>query len=109
MTVEAAIICAAAVEFHRDDVEFAAVVRAARAPTYLEPSYRYSGNRELHVMLPVHDLSNVWRRQRGLRNLRILLTSALRRSTSSEVFRSSDPPCRRSPDSAPQCPAYLVG
>ena len=49
VTAEAAIICAAAVEFHRDDVEFAAVVRAARAPIYLEPSYRYSCNRELHV------------------------------------------------------------
>jgi hypothetical protein len=75
MTVEAAIICAAAIEFHRDDVEFASVVRAARAPIYLEPSYRYSCNRELHVTLPLHDLSNVWRTQQRLRNLRILLTS----------------------------------
>ena len=46
VTVDAAIICAAAVEFHRYDVEFAAVVRAARAPIYLEPSYRYSFNRQ---------------------------------------------------------------
>jgi hypothetical protein len=61
MTVEAAIICAAAVEFYCDDVEFAAVVRAARALIYLEPSYRYFSNRELHVTLPLHDLSNVWR------------------------------------------------
>jgi hypothetical protein len=59
MTVEAAIVCAAAVEFHRDDVEFAAVVRAARAPIYFKPSYRYSFNCELHVTLPLHDLSNV--------------------------------------------------
>jgi hypothetical protein len=42
VTVEAAIICAAAVEFYRDDVEFTAVVRAACAPIYLDPSYRYS-------------------------------------------------------------------
>jgi hypothetical protein len=78
MTVEAAIICAATVEFHSDDVEFAAVVRAARAPIYLEPSYRYSFNRELHVMVPLHDLSNVCRTPQRLRNLRILRTSALR-------------------------------
>jgi hypothetical protein len=57
VTVEAAIVCTAAVEFHRDDVEFAAVVRAARTPIYLESSYRYSCNRELHVTLPLHDLS----------------------------------------------------
>jgi hypothetical protein len=54
-------------------------VRAARAPIYLEPSHRYSCNRELHVTLPLFDLSNVWRTQQRLRNLRILLTSALRR------------------------------
>jgi hypothetical protein len=71
MTVEAAIVCAAAVEFHCDDVEFASVVRAARAPIYLEPSYRYSFNRELHVTLPLHDLSNVWKAYQHSRNLRI--------------------------------------
>ena len=91
VTAEAAIICAAAVEFHRDDVEFAAVVRAARAPIYLEPSYRYSCNRELHVTLLLHGLSKVWRTQQRLRNLRISLTSALRREyqrSSLSKFRS---------------------
>jgi hypothetical protein len=53
VTVKAAIICAAAVEFHGDDVEFAAVVRAARTLIYLDPSYRYACNRELHVTLPL--------------------------------------------------------
>ena len=71
VTVEAAIVCAAAVEFHRDNVEFAAVVRAARAPIYLEPSYRHSFNRELHVSPPLHDLSNDLRTQQRLRNPRI--------------------------------------
>jgi hypothetical protein len=66
MTIEAAIVYAAAVEFHGDDVEFATVVRAARAPIYLEPSYRYSFNRELHVTLPLRDLSNVWRTRQRL-------------------------------------------
>ena len=42
VTVEAAIICQAAVEFNRDDVELAPVVRAARARIYLDPSYRDS-------------------------------------------------------------------
>jgi hypothetical protein len=42
VTVEAGIIRPAAVEFHCDDVEFAAVVRAACTPIYLNPSYRYS-------------------------------------------------------------------
>jgi hypothetical protein len=36
-------------------------VCAARAPIYLEPSYRYSSNRELHVTLLLHDLRNVSR------------------------------------------------
>jgi hypothetical protein len=93
MTIEAAIICAAAVEFHRDDVEFAAVVRAARAPIYLEPSYRYSFNRELHVTLPLHDLSDFRRTQQRLQNFRILLTSAFcrtyQRSRLSEFSRSA--------------------
>ena len=71
MALEAAIVRAAAVEFHRDDVEFAAIVRAARAPIYLESSYRYSSNRELHLTHLYTDLSNVWRTQQPLRNLRI--------------------------------------
>jgi hypothetical protein len=94
MTVEAAIICAAAVEFHRDDVEFAAVVRAARAPIYREPSYRYSSNRELHVTLPPHDLIKVWRTQQRSRNPRIYRRQRYAVSTSGQVFRSSVPPTK---------------
>jgi hypothetical protein len=41
VTVEAGIIRPAAVEFDRDDIEIAAVVRAACAPIYLDPSHRY--------------------------------------------------------------------
>jgi hypothetical protein len=50
--VEAGIVGPAAVEFYRDDIELAAIVRAARARIYLHPSYRNSRNRELHVALP---------------------------------------------------------
>jgi hypothetical protein len=42
VTVEAGIIRPAALEFNRDDIEIAAVVRAARVRIYLDPSYRYS-------------------------------------------------------------------
>ena len=52
VTVEAGIVGPAAVEFYRDDIELAAIVRAARACIYLDPSYRNSRNRELHVTLP---------------------------------------------------------
>src|SRR6266849_7120310 len=52
VTVEAGIVGPAAVEFYRDDIELAAIVRAARARIYLDPSYRNSRNRELHVTLP---------------------------------------------------------
>jgi hypothetical protein len=41
VTVEAGIVDTAAVEFYRDDIEIAAVVRAACAPIYLDPSHRY--------------------------------------------------------------------
>ena len=41
VTVEAGIIRPAALEFNRDDIEIAAVVRAACAPIYLDPSHRY--------------------------------------------------------------------
>jgi hypothetical protein len=52
VTVEAGIIGSAAVEFYGDDIELAAIVRAASARIYLDPSYRNSRNRELQVTLP---------------------------------------------------------
>ena len=52
VTVEAGIVGQTAVESYRDDIELAAIVRAARARIYLHPSYRNSRNRELHVTLP---------------------------------------------------------
>jgi hypothetical protein len=42
MTVEAGIVRPAAVELDRDDIDVAAIVRAARARIYLDSSYRDS-------------------------------------------------------------------
>src|SRR5260370_24563665 len=52
VTVAARIVAPAAVDFDRDDVELAPVVRAARVRIYLDPSHRNSSNRELHVSYP---------------------------------------------------------
>ena len=41
VTIEAGIVRPAALEFHGDDVDFAAVVHAPRPSIYLNPSYRY--------------------------------------------------------------------
>jgi hypothetical protein len=42
VTVEAGIIRPAAVEFDRNDVQLTTIMRATRAPIYLDSSYRYS-------------------------------------------------------------------
>jgi hypothetical protein len=52
VTVEAGIIRPAAVEFDRNDIEFAPVVRTPGSRIYLDPSDRNSRNRELQVNYP---------------------------------------------------------
>ena len=52
MTVKAGIIGSAAVEFYRDDIELAAIMRAAGMRIYLDTSYWISRNRKFHVALP---------------------------------------------------------
>jgi len=49
VTVKAGIIGPAAVEFDRDDVELAAIMRATRIRIQLDASYRDSPNRKFHI------------------------------------------------------------
>jgi len=42
VTVKTGIISPAAVELNRNDVQLTTIMRAARAPIYLDSSYRYS-------------------------------------------------------------------
>jgi hypothetical protein len=49
VTVKAGIIGPAAVEFDRDDIELAAIMRATRVRIQLDASYRNSPNRKFHI------------------------------------------------------------
>jgi hypothetical protein len=54
VTVEAGIIGPAAVEFYRDDIELAAIMRTAGMRIYLDASNWNSRNPKFHVTLPQH-------------------------------------------------------
>ena len=52
VAVKAGIIGQAAFELYGDDIQLAAIVRAASTRIYVNASYENSGNREFHVTLP---------------------------------------------------------
>lgn len=52
VAVKAGIIGQAAFELYSDDIQLAAIVRAASTLIYVNASYENSGNREFHVTLP---------------------------------------------------------
>jgi hypothetical protein len=52
VTIKAGIVGPAAVEFDRYDIEFAAIMRAARTRIQLDASYWDSPNRKFHINYP---------------------------------------------------------